>query len=232
MEKTIVLILTLSILVGCKKEDPKPTPCSKTFDLGLFTSSYAMPYDEFETIEYTSEAGGAATVAVNIPSVFSFYGIPKKREESHSYDCEVFNSVEKPVWKTESKQTIFSITLQQGGSQPVIMVKNIPIVDASNPQSGAVGDFLEFYNQDEFSGTLKATPFMRIMTKELQGGKGGEFETGYSFFGTFSIKGETFEQVYSNTENLSGDLANVYFNKALRLIGFKDKEGVLWRVEG
>ncbi|MBI1226594.1 MAG: hypothetical protein GC192_15280 [Bacteroidetes bacterium] len=232
MKKTIVLILTLSILMGCRKEYPKPTLCSETVDLGLFTSSFAMPYDEFETIEYVSEAAGTATVAVNIPSAFSFYGIPKKSEESHSFDCEAFNSVEKFVWKTESKQTIFSLTLPQEGSQPVIMVKNFPIVDVSNPQSGAVGDFLEFYNNDELSGILNGTPFMRVMTKELQDGKGGDFETGYSYFGTFSIKGETFEQVYSNTENLSGDIANVYFNKTLGLIGFKDKEGVLWRVGG
>lgn len=226
----LLTALVFAAFIGCDQEEPKPKNCSENIDLGLFSTSFEVPYDSFETIEFEREAGGLASATVNHPSYFSFLGIQKTATTSEVFDCEAFNSVEKYNWKIESKQTIISIDINSDGNPEVLMIKETPLVDQSSPKDGEIGIFLEFFDKDEFSGLLHSTEFMRIMAKELQAGKGAVLEKGHTFLDNISIKGETFEEVYSNTEKLSGAISNIYYNKSLGLIGFKDKDNILWRV--
>ncbi len=225
----LIIAWVFTAFMGCDKEEPKPKVCSENIDLGLFSTNFEVPYDSFETIEFESEAGGLVTVSVNHPSDFGLLGVQKKTTTTQVFDCETFNSVERYSWKIESKQSLISVDINSDGNPSTIMIKETPIVDQSNPIDGAIGVFLEFFDQDEFSGLMHSVEFMRVMTTELQVGKGEAYESGYTYLESISIKGETFEEVYSNTEKLSGAISNIYYNKSLGFIGFKDNDNILWR---
>ena len=228
----LIMALLLAATIGCKDDDDtKSTTCTTYSDLGEFSANFEIPYaDTLQTFELVSEEDSTGLVAVNHPLDFEFFGIFPTTTTYHVFDCEAFNSVEEYVWHLTSQLTVINVVVDNSGSAPFFLIKETPLVDDTKPKDGPIGNFLEFYAEDEFSGLVKDNPFMLVMTQELQAGKGGEYEGGFTLLDSITIKGETFEQVYTNTESLTGKVRHIYYSRSLGLVGVEDEHHVRWRV--
>nr|MCU0346147.1 hypothetical protein [Saprospiraceae bacterium] len=201
----LMMALLLAATIGCGDDDNNPTTCTKDVDLGLYTVNFEVPYEpDFELLDIVSEEDTTGLVSVNHPLDFEFLQLSQTTTTTEVFDCEAFNTAEKYTWRVASQQTLLTVVLGDNNSSSILMIKETPLVDDTKPQDGPIGNFLEFYHEDGFSGLLKDSPFMRVMTLELQAGKGSGYEQGFTLLDSITIKGETYEQVYTNTESLTG----------------------------
>ena len=228
--KNLLFISILFLSFGCCKEEPTPLYCTEDVELGTYVSDFTLPYEDAEAqIAYLNTDEATLTVTVNHPSIMSQLRVSVLKNKSFTSDCEKLQSVQRYSWETKEKNTLLMFGYGIN-NPPIIDIKEKLNMDEAHPNLGAVGQYLEFYETDAWSGALKTEPFMVLMVKEMKEGKGAVYEKNYSFFENIVIGGENYNNVYTNTEEAMGRVKHIYYQVDNGLVGFKDQDGVVWRI--
>jgi hypothetical protein len=232
MEKNIIhcfLALATLFLASCEKEDPKPANCSASVNLGFFVPTRTLPYDTFQYLLLTDELGDTSNgISVNHPSNLSFHHQQLETVGTYASDCEALNSVEKFTWTVHENQAVLLFGFDGHGHS--LLIRETSRLDEADARSEMVGDYLEFYDQNNFSGTISGEPFMRILTEERQAGKGAQFETGYTKPVSIELAGKTYTNIYHNTADLQGAIKRYYYHRDQGVVAVMEQDGKVWRL--
>ncbi len=223
-----IAIFSFWMMGGCDKVEP--SFCDKEVSLGEFSSTVEMPYDSFEYVLLLGENGDTGSMSINHPSntIALFYH--NNPVQLFTSDCQSLRSIEKYDWSIRDKRNTVLVGMPDYFTS--ILIKALPVFDETKPENGPIAQVFKFYKTGE-GNNIEATDFMSILAEETAAGsgQGKEFEHGSSFIGEMAINGKTYSDVYTNEDNLDIGIQNLYFTFADGIVGVKDEEGVMWRLD-
>lgn len=226
MRKALYALFFFAVLSSCKKEES--AYCSKNIDLGEFTANIEMPYDTFRYVELISENAGNEGISINHPNVIDGPEMFYHRQASHTYssDCEGLGVIEKYSWTIMEQQEVVLLTVP---GTPIFLIKALPGIDSSKPEIGPVAEYIQFFEKGP-GGSIEQDDFMSVMVSETIAGEGAKWEKGYHIIDTLEIAGQTFTQVITNNGELKNGIKDIYFTMGQGVVGIKDNQDVLWRI--
>ncbi len=222
-------IVFLAIFLGsCDKV--APSFCDKEVDLGEFLTTIEMPYDSFEYVPLIGENGDTAGLSVNHPSALNDGSMFHHRNPITSYasDCQALRSIEKYSWNVRDKRVLALISTTN--TAQFILIKAVPVFDETKPEDGPVAQYYQFFKQGA-GNVIEATDFMSIMVEEEAEGQGRKWEHGTNFIGNIAIAGQPFSNVYTNSNDLNNSIEQIYFTYDKGIVGIKDGQDEMWRVQ-
>ncbi len=215
---------------GCDKVEP--SFCDKEVSLGEYSTTIELPYDSFEYVLLLGENGDTGSLSINHPSALSggnlfFHSNPVQRFTS---DCQGLKTVEKYDWSIRDKRAL--VLIVKPGSPHFILIKAEPVFDDTKPEIGPIAHVFRFFKEGP-GNNVEETDFMSILAEEtvVGIGQGKTFEHGSTLIEELNINGKTYSNVYTNEDNLGIGIQNLYFTFGDGIVGLKDDEGVMWRLE-